>query len=273
MLSQGWVNNGEVSLAAVSYQPEVPKFKAGVLLIAGFSQSMCDNDYFMAKLARRLAGAGLYVLQVDPRGHGDSPGNLEDVTLDTLREDLRSAIQFGGEQSGGKMIGIGRGLSALLLAEEDLHPGLGEVAGIAPYCLAPEVACALFPQLGPDVIDSAALLTGDDYKHFSDFDPEIRAFFEALGVGLLINFLGQKISGELIRQLMKYELDQVFRTNPEARFWLMPKQSDPTGMVRQTLTRPRSLREYQENPFPGNPLWQYQAIENVCAWIVQKSSE
>jgi alpha-beta hydrolase superfamily lysophospholipase len=65
-----------------------------VILLAGFSQPMCDVDYFMSKLARQLAGNGLFVAQVDPRGHGDSGCELANVDLDTLREDITIINQY-----------------------------------------------------------------------------------------------------------------------------------------------------------------------------------
>jgi pimeloyl-ACP methyl ester carboxylesterase len=273
MLSQCWVRSGELALAAVAYYPELLRYKAGAVLISGFSQPMCDNDFFMAKLARRLAREGLYVLQVDPRGHGDSPGNLEEVTLGALREDLHSAIQFAKEQAGGKIFGIGRGLSALLLGEPDLHPELWAAAGIAPYCLAPEAVCQLFPEIGPGVVDTALILTGNDFKRFSDFNPEAMAFFDALGAGLLLNLVGQKISGRLLVELKSYEPVQVLRANPETRFWLTPDRMAPDGMVTCAPKQARSLRDYQDNPFPANPLWHHRAIESIRAWVIQQSGE
>ncbi|MCL6588817.1 MAG: hypothetical protein K6U80_02585 [Firmicutes bacterium] len=273
MLSQCWVRSGEQALAAVVCHPEGSKFKAGAVLAAGFSQPMCDSDFLMAKLARRLAGEGLYVLQVDPRGHGDSPGSLEEVTLAALREDLRSAISFAAEQSGAKILGIGRGLSALLLAEPDLHPRLFAAAGIAPYCLAPEAVRELFSGIGPGIVDTAMMLNGQDFKRFSDFNPKVRAFFDALGAGLLLNLIGQKITGEILHELMNYEPVQVLQTNPEDRFWLIPDENAPNRMTRWTPIQARSLLDYQENPFPADPWWHHYAIEAIRAWAIQKSGE
>ena len=46
----------------------------------------------MSKLAKKLYHSGIYVLQMDLYGSGDSAGESEEITLDGLRDDILSGI-------------------------------------------------------------------------------------------------------------------------------------------------------------------------------------
>lgn len=279
MVSQCWVIDGETALAAVSHQQDTSKDNMGVVLIPGFSQSMCDTDYFMARLARRLAGEGIYVLQADPRGHGDSPGCLEEVTLSMLRADIQSVVNYAAVQSGGAVMGIGRGLTATLMAELAPELPVAGVAGIHPYGLDPAAVKALIKNIGTGVIDTADILTGTDFSKFSDFNQDWLAFFDALGSGFPYNLIGQKISTDLFREMAVYEPNPILQASG-ARFWLIPDSNAPEGMDCRMPDgngdgwEPyRSLRKYHENPFPSNTMWYHLAIEKICGWIVAKRGE
>jgi pimeloyl-ACP methyl ester carboxylesterase len=273
MLSQCWVIHDNMALAAVSRQPVASQYNRAVVLIAGFSQPMCDSGYFMSKLARRLSGEGIYTLQVDPRGHGDSSGNLEDVTLDILRADIKYAVDFAGEQTGGQVFCVGRGLTATLMAEMSIGQPLSGIAGINPYGLEPATVKEIFKEIGSGVVDTADILTGNDYGHFLDFDQDFHGFFEALGSGMLHNLVGQKIATKIIRELMEYEPYPILTASPETKFWLAADQDAERGMRRWTSDEEgeryfRTPREYRENPFSHDPLWHHHAIEMLCNWII-----
>jgi pimeloyl-ACP methyl ester carboxylesterase len=278
MLSQCWVINHDTALAAVANQPVTSKNNSAVVLISGFSQPMCDSGYFMSKLARRLGGEGIYTLQVDPRGHGDSPGILEDITLDILRADIKSAVDYAKEQSGGQVICVGRGLTATLMAEAGIGRTLSGFAGINPYGLEPAIIKEIFNGIDSEVIDTADILTGNDYGHFSDFNQDYIAFFEAIGAGMLHNLVGQKIATKLIRELMEYESYPILTAFPETKFWLAADQDAERGMRRWIPDEGRERhfrtpREYRENPFSHYPLWHHHAIEMLCNWIIAQGGE
>ena len=84
MPNQTWLVEGSVRLLTVQHFPDVVLPIGAAVLLPGFSHAMCDLDYLMSRLARRLAAQGLMTVQVDLRGHGDSSSRLEDIDLDTL---------------------------------------------------------------------------------------------------------------------------------------------------------------------------------------------
>lgn len=86
-----------------------------VLLLAGFAQPMCDIDYFMTRLAHTLVKNKYYVMQIDPYGVGDSEGDIENVTLLTLKEDVKVAINYLQEMKFEKIVCISRGIMSLIL--------------------------------------------------------------------------------------------------------------------------------------------------------------
>lgn len=284
MLSQGWIRSGDQSLAMVLRWPDKRDCNLGAVLISGFSQSMCDTDYFMSRLARRLVSEGIYVLQVDPRGHGDSPGNLEDVTLDMLRADIRSAFTYAAEQWNtrrdthrvSRLMGVGRGLTATLMAEVSLDLELDGIVGIYPYCLDPAAVKDLSQKIRPGIIDTADILTGKDFSYFTDFDHDWMAFFDALGSGFLYNLIGQKVSTGILQELINYHPALMLTSQPETKLWLMPAHEVPEGycsFIPEETHPYLSLQEYRENPFPSDTWWYHHVIERVCGWMIEKRGE
>src|SRR5262245_10518045 len=118
MLHQGWLVSDRARLLSVQHFPRDTLVIGGAVLLAGFSHAMCDVDYFMSRLARQLASNGIFVAQVDPRGHGDSSGELADVDLDTLRADINFIAGHYARQFPDLLLMIGRGLSATLMVEQ-----------------------------------------------------------------------------------------------------------------------------------------------------------
>jgi hypothetical protein len=63
----------------------------GVVLVHGGGVTR-DEGGFFTRLAAGLAAAGALVLRFDFRGHGESAGRQEDLTLAAVRNDIRAAV-------------------------------------------------------------------------------------------------------------------------------------------------------------------------------------
>jgi pimeloyl-ACP methyl ester carboxylesterase len=71
----------------------------GVVLVHGGGVTR-DEGGFFTRLAAGLAAAGATALRFDFRGHGQSAGRQEDLTLAAVRNDIRAAVAFLREQLG-----------------------------------------------------------------------------------------------------------------------------------------------------------------------------
>ncbi len=264
MISQLWINNKGYSLMGISHWPESGSIKAGAVLMAGFSQPKCDEDFIMSKLARRLADEGIFVLQFDPRGHGDSSFMLEDVTLGTIREDIKSSIEFVKGIAGANIFGVGRGLSAAILAETAGYVGLKGVAGISPYCLDKLISKEIWGHMKPGVYEAAEIVDRSEYDKC--------AFFEALGAKMG-NLLGQRISSEMINELVQFEVPDIMLAYGEKGLWLFYDKDSEFEIKRWIPTDNNShlpLAHYLNKSLPRRALWHHNVIESICNWIKQQ---
>lgn len=134
---------------------------------------MCDMDYYTSKLAKLLVKNGIYCLQVDIRGHGDSLGELQNVTLYAIKEDILNAIAFLSKHGVEQVLCIGRGLVGNLMLEiSDIDPIIG-VCAINPYRITKQQANVLWKGIEPreyeirDIYeDNANSDTDSIKKHF-----------------------------------------------------------------------------------------------------------
>lgn len=85
-----------------------------------------DEGGFFARLSSGLAEVGIPSLRFDFRGHGESEGRQEDLTISGVANDIRSAIEYACSQTGSEranLIGasFGGGISAFCAARNPQH--------------------------------------------------------------------------------------------------------------------------------------------------------
>lgn len=78
-------------LSATSVTPSEPISSWTVLVHGGGATR--DESGFFTRLATGLASAGIASLRFDLRGHGESEGRQEDLTLSGLANDIRAAVE------------------------------------------------------------------------------------------------------------------------------------------------------------------------------------
>jgi len=270
MLNQRWLIRGDVRLLAVHHRPAEPVPVGAAVLWAGFSHPMCDADYFMSKLARQLAAGGLFVAQVDPRGHGDSSGDFADVDLDTLREDIALALDHYQARFPEGLLCIGRGLAAPLLAEAAAGRDLAGVAGVAPYFLP---TGAVPPAGNAAPADAAELFPGRDYTGHSDFAEPALCLLNALGT-VPYNLHGMRVSPRLLQGLASFDaLAALRRISPACALWLVQDERDPDAAAAlrldDSMPAPR-LAAYRRPLLPRNPAFHRTAISRLAEWALDR---
>jgi hypothetical protein len=267
MPNQRWLIRGDARLLAVHHRPAEPVPAGAAVLWAGFSHPMCDADYFMSKLARQLAAGGLFVAQVDPRGHGDSPGDFADVDLDTLRDDIALVLDHYQACFPEGLLCIGRGLAAPLLAEVSAGRGLAGVAGVAPYCLP---AGAVHATSGGAPSDAAELFPGRDYTAHTDFAEPAICLLNALGA-VPYNLHGMRVSARLLEGLAGFDAPAALRRVPPAQgLWLIQDERDPAAPVALPLDQLPQLAAYRQPLLPRNPAFHRTAISRLVEWAMDR---
>lgn len=89
-------------LAATLVTPSEPTTRAAVLVHGGGVTR--DEGGFFTRLADGLAAAGVASLRFDLRGHGESEGRQEELTLATILNDMRVALAYVREATGAKHV-------------------------------------------------------------------------------------------------------------------------------------------------------------------------
>jgi hypothetical protein len=272
---QVWVKSTKGHLAGISHWPSDLKPKLGILLIPGFSQTKCDLSYFMSKLARKLANLGYYVLQLDPSGHGDSSGLLEEVSLDTLRSDIKFGIDYIRSQIKGNVLCVSRGINCVI-ASEYMNLGMFEgVAGISPYCVGESDFSVIWNESFENETYELAEICKPYESNNTHMSFQRLAFFNLLGADIS-NLHGQKISGHLLKELNHYNPISILQKSSRNSLWLEPDVNNKSNVKIWTPVKSdlnNLLNKYKSTSLSSDPQWQYQAISNLCDWIEDKEKQ
>lgn len=92
-------NSKGQGLAGVLHVPERICRAPAVICCHGFSRNKVDKFRFWVRIARALCDNGFMVLRFDFSGHGDSGGEMEDVSISREIDDLECAIKYIENQS------------------------------------------------------------------------------------------------------------------------------------------------------------------------------
>lgn len=87
-------NSKGQKLAGVLHLPENVKNAPAIILCHGFGGDKIGKYRLRVRIARELCRNGFAVLRFDFSGHGDSDGELEDISITQELDDLECAISF-----------------------------------------------------------------------------------------------------------------------------------------------------------------------------------
>lgn len=93
MIEQLYINDKDSFLSAVKYCPEKEP-TACVLFVHAYSNWKDEHDYMFGRIAEALSHSGIAAMTFDMRGHGESSQKLEEITTQTMREDIASAFGY-----------------------------------------------------------------------------------------------------------------------------------------------------------------------------------
>ena len=256
MINQIYVNSTDsYIICTIRASFHISEIKGAVLLIPGFSQSMCDIDYFMTKLANMLNDQGYATMQIDICGHGDSYGDLAVLNCETVKKNIASAYEYLKEWCNRKpIIGVARGLYANILCVNNLSSMFNYIIGINPVI---------------------AKLCIDDSKckknkicNFSDLianDEMYDYLFTLLGAEKT-NIIGQRINTSFIYEALYYINNALFPNNAV----ILSSYNDDMQM--EKLTSPnlkQNVKYMSERCFVRDHEWQ----ENLANIIVNSIKE
>ncbi|WP_043487656.1 MULTISPECIES: alpha/beta hydrolase [Streptomyces] len=91
-------------LAGTLVRPDVPASRA-VVLVHGGGVTREEGGFF-TRLAAGMAGSGVASLRFDMRGHGESEGRQEELTLAMILNDIRVAISYLREATSAREIAL-----------------------------------------------------------------------------------------------------------------------------------------------------------------------
>lgn len=226
----------------------------GVVFCSPFAEEKLWSHRVFVNMARMLADNGYTVLRFDQRGHGDSEGNDEDITVETYCSDIIRAIHLLGERSGLRKVGalgLRWGSTMAVLASRDaladfliLWEPIIKAENYIQQCLRSNLATQLL--LHRKVLKTREQLVGDLKK------------------GLPVNIDGYLMSPELYSQAVQINLFD----NPGAI-------SVPVLLVR--INKGRVTRPSQDHEdlyrlyLSSNPLSAYKEIQEEPFWAELKS--
>jgi pimeloyl-ACP methyl ester carboxylesterase len=263
MITQQWIRLRKSRLLTTEHWPDEFAPAARVVLLPGFSHPMCDADYMMSKLARRLSERHFAVTQVDLRGHGDSPYPFDEVDLDMLREDVEALSRHYRTDYFDRTFFIGRGLTATLIAECARGSHIAGIGGIAPYCLVPEFAAQFSSESPKDAWD---IFPGNDYINHSDFDENACCMLNALGA-VDYNLHGMRISQKLMAGLAEFDARAALeKTASRNSCWIFCNPSEERPAVWRNETFPKT-EFFREPPLPRDPKTQHEVIGLLGSWL------
>ena len=175
---------------------------------------------------------------------------LEELTLDTLREDISTIIQYFSNTID-NIYCVSRGLGAYLISEyASKNTLIKALVGINPYMLNTDSIKTMWNNINKEIYDIYDIVKGTDYNNFSDFDIDRVEFFNALGADLL-NLHGQKINGEFFEEFSN--LDYSHFNIQKNRLWIFSNEDKKFS--------------YINNFLPRNPQWQFNIIEKISKWL------
>ncbi|MBU8772112.1 serine aminopeptidase domain-containing protein [Cytobacillus oceanisediminis] len=185
-----------------------------VVTFPGLGQAMSEKNYLFSNLRKRLSAIGQWQLQFDYYGHGDSYGELGDVTITSMVDNSIEVINSVVKDNKPKCIYlVGNALGAVIaqkvanMLEYTLNITCVPIL-ISPPLNLPKVMDVLEKEIIEKIeregkLDSQLLVPGYDYYTLSDFDIDKYKYFTSLGAHMLY------LHGQCISKNMLDELEQL----------------------------------------------------------------
>jgi pimeloyl-ACP methyl ester carboxylesterase len=253
-----------------------------VVTFAGLGQSMSEKNYLFSNLRKKFAEFGLWFVQFDYRGHGDSAGELGEASLSTMVSDALVVLEDVTRDRKPKCIYlVGNALGAIISMHTALH--FREITKIHcnPLLISPPLAkipksfdiipAETLNQLREDkAIDSKLLFPGSDYYTLSNFDLQQYDYCQRLG-GHMLYLHGQRLSWDLISEIDQIDLHKLIQSYGERIHAIFGEQDHEnlldceTSNLVVTSTLP-GVRYFFQYPAAMDVL-----IETICSIVNERN--
>lgn len=197
-----------------------------VLFLPGLGQSSTEKNYLFTRLRHLLATKGCTCVQFDYYGHGDSDGDLSDVTLSSMVSDtvhVMSAMLSLHTPPTVILIGNGLGSAIAIKAAHNLNkeipPEQVQHILINPplqpiYKVFHKVDLQKFKRSARGgSIPCTKLIPGNNYYTYRDFPSDRLDYFLQLG-SQITNLHGQSVSMQLLQELEQLNSLQLLQNTP-----------------------------------------------------------
>ena len=197
---QEWISINGTHRLVIKRKSKNTDCERCVVLLAGFSQSICDKNYLMYRLGTDILPMGFEIIHYDPIAHGESCYCLENVDLDIYISDLQSFLSYVSEKHGSKPIVIARGFAASVIA--NMPNVYDTLIGISPFYInnsTKKYMKNIVENIYSNIIEFADL-------NYSDYI--FMNFINALGAHYN-NLSGQLIKTKLLLEMIDLNTSQI----------------------------------------------------------------
>ncbi|MFS1514238.1 alpha/beta fold hydrolase [Chengkuizengella sp. SCS-71B] len=222
--------------------------EAIILFFPGYGQAMSEKNYLFSTIRKVLTPVltNYKFIQFDYIGHGDSVGELGEVSLITMIDSVMQVIEDELNPEVTKVQFIANGLGCVIANEvfKLLNKKIKiELLFIHPPIQKIKKINQIFPKhilndlKSKGSMDTQELCPGMDYYTFSDFNMEQVGFFSRLG-SYMLYLHGQKCSYKLINEIdnlnFANELEQL---NNNIKVVIGEKDEESIQMLKQNLPK------------------------------------
>ncbi|CAM4434884.1 alpha/beta hydrolase [Paenibacillus tarimensis] len=203
---------------AAVQQPSYGSGREGLLVVtfSGLGQSMSERGFLFSRLRKQVVSVPCRYVQFDYRGHGDSMGSFQQVSVSSMTQDAVEVLtHYLGEGNYSKVICIGHALGAEVASRAmkqiaKAFPGIGWMRiAVSPPSWTMTEASAMFAgaalqelaEMG--FLAAERLFPGKDYYGFTDFDRMQLGYLSNWGAHIQ-HIHGQFLSWTLIEELEEY---------------------------------------------------------------------
>lgn len=192
------------------------KYKTVIVFLSGFVCAKQEVSYMFASMAKRLEG--IHSILFDYYGCSDSPGEIEEITVETMLRDARSVIRFVKSMYPTfKLYLAGKGLSVHILKKVAME---FEIDGCILFDGLKSVKFPFAAPIGVDKVEFRTLMDQSDPEYSRKFSD----WMESLGADEM-DLLTEDVNGQLFDQLELLD-EHPYRYGTDNILWFLSDETN-----------------------------------------------
>jgi len=267
IVSQNFIESGEISIFNIMRYPQNKKNKGSVLLIPGFGESKCDIDYFLCDTSNYLLENEFCVMQLDLFAHGDSCGKFEELNCKIITENIISAVKYLKRDLEQKVYIVCRGFYLELICEQNILNDVDGIIGISPIKLERDEM---------KKIEQVLNIT-KDIQAFEKIENQesLSKIITMLGAEP-DNIYAQKVNKEFLQEIISTLKENKWATTAYRNIvWISANAecNDVNIDYDYSKVQYKTLDFYEGYAFPRDICWKHKFIMNTISNIIRMSKE